>query len=80
MNSHPAPSGHGHGHGQDELDTGHDREETRGHLVAAHHWPAVTRFDATAADLDDLHRAYHDPARIDEAVTRTRELLAMPSG
>jgi hypothetical protein len=47
--------------------------------VAEHHLPAVARYDATAADLDYLHRLYHaGPDRRDEAVRRSREILRMP--
>ena len=54
------------------------REEVRLHLVARHHWPEVARYDASAADLDDLHAAMHDPSRNAETVPRIRTILGMP--
>ena len=54
------------------------REEIRLHLIAAHHWPKVAHYDATAADLDDLHTLMHDRSRTGEAVKRIREILRMP--
>jgi hypothetical protein len=56
-----------------------EREELRQHLVAAHHWPEVARYEATTAELEDLHEAMHDPARMEETVQRIRAILGMPS-
>jgi hypothetical protein len=53
------------------------REEFRLHLVAEHHWPAVARYDATAEDLDSLHRDMHGAAPVEATVHRIRTMLNM---
>jgi hypothetical protein len=37
----------------------------------------VWRYDATAADLHDLHETMHDPTRNDETVVRIRAMLGL---
>jgi hypothetical protein len=56
-----------------------EREPVRQHMSAAHHWPAIWRYDASMKDLKRLHRDMHDPgADRDMLITRVRQTLGMP--
>ena len=52
---------------------------THGHLVEAHRWPDVARYEAGFEDLDDLHSLMHDPERFGEAVSLLRGILGIPA-
>jgi hypothetical protein len=63
------PVGDQHAHDPAVLAADHDWPTMRAHLVEGHHWPEVNRYEqAVPVDLDEFHRADHDPARHAEAL------------